>query len=49
MATAQGAHWLSDVVTGVLFGTSMAVLAFALVDEIRHAALRRRQTGADAG
>ena len=36
-----GAHWLSDVETGVLLGTSIAVLSFAMVDEIRHAALRR--------
>ena len=42
-----GAHWLSDVETGVLFGTSVTVLAFAGVDEVRHAALRRRQPAAD--
>jgi membrane-associated phospholipid phosphatase len=36
-----GAHWLSDVETGVLLGTSLAVLSFAVVDEIRHVALRR--------
>jgi membrane-associated phospholipid phosphatase len=36
-----GAHWLSDVETGVLFGTSVALLSFAMVDEIRHSALRR--------
>ena len=38
-----GAHWLSDVETGVLFGTSVAVLAFAAVDEVRHRGLRRGQ------
>jgi undecaprenyl-diphosphatase len=37
-----GAHWLSDVETGVLFGSSVALVTFAVVDEIRHAALRRR-------
>ena len=31
-----GVHWLSDVETGVLLGTSVALLTFALVDEIRH-------------
>jgi membrane-associated phospholipid phosphatase len=36
-----GAHWLSDVETGVLLGTSVALLSFAVVDEIRHTALRR--------
>jgi len=40
-----GAHWLSDVETGVLLGTSLAVLSFAVVDEIRHVALRRAATG----
>jgi len=47
-----GAHWLSDVETGILFGTSVAVLAFAGVDEIRHRGLRRSQAGgrmADVG
>ena len=37
-----GAHWLSDVTTGVLLGTSTAALAFAGVDSIRHASHRRR-------
>jgi membrane-associated phospholipid phosphatase len=37
-----GAHWLSDVETGVLFGSSVALVAFASVDEVRHVALRRR-------
>jgi len=36
-----GAHWLSDVETGVLFGSSVALVTFAVVDEVRHAALRR--------
>jgi len=40
-----GAHWLSDVETGVLFGASVALLSFAVVDEIRHAALRRAGEG----
>ena len=38
-----GAHWLSDVETGVLFGTSVAVLSFAIVDEVRHVGLRRSE------
>jgi membrane-associated phospholipid phosphatase len=42
-----GVHWLSDVETGVLLGTSVALLTFAVVDEIRHAALRR-EVGAPA-
>lgn len=37
-----GAHWVSDVETGALLGTSLAVLSFAIVDEIRHVALRQR-------
>ncbi len=36
-----GAHWLSDVVTGVLLGSATAVASFALVDEVRHQAHRR--------
>ena len=31
-----GAHWLSDVVTGVLLGSVCAIGGFALVDEIQH-------------
>lgn len=47
-----GAHWLSDVVTGVLLGASSAVLSFAVVDEVRHLALPRihaRRGQASAG
>lgn len=40
-----GAHWLSDVETGVLFGTSAALLSFAMVDAIRHTALDRTPDG----
>ncbi|MGE5225386.1 MAG: phosphatase PAP2 family protein [Planctomycetaceae bacterium] len=36
------AHWLSDVVAGVLLGTGVALGAAALVAEIRHLAARRR-------
>lgn len=35
-----GAHWLSDVETGVLLGTVCAVASFAIVDVTRHRALR---------
>jgi undecaprenyl-diphosphatase len=31
-----GAHWLSDVVTGVLLGSMCAIAAFSLVDEVQH-------------
>jgi undecaprenyl-diphosphatase len=31
-----GAHWLSDVVTGVLLGSACAIGGFAIVDEIQH-------------
>ncbi len=31
-----GAHWLSDVVTGVLLGSICAIGGFALVDEVQH-------------
>lgn len=31
-----GAHWLSDVVTGVLLGTVCAIAGFASVDEVQH-------------
>lgn len=31
-----GAHWLSDVVTGVLLGSVCAIGGFALVDEVQH-------------
>jgi undecaprenyl-diphosphatase len=31
-----GAHWLSDVVTGVLLGSVCAIGGFALVDEAQH-------------
>jgi membrane-associated phospholipid phosphatase len=37
-----GAHWLSDVVTGVLLGSVSAVASFAIVDEVRLRTLRRR-------
>ena len=37
-----GAHWLSDVVTGVLLGSATALAAFAIVDEVRLRALRAR-------
>ncbi len=47
-----GAHWLSDVETGVLLGASAAVLSFGLVDEVRNVALprihRRRQASGGA-
>ncbi|HEX6230243.1 MAG TPA: phosphatase PAP2 family protein [Actinomycetota bacterium] len=36
------AHWLSDVVAGVLLGTGVALGTAALVTEIRDHALRRR-------
>jgi membrane-associated phospholipid phosphatase len=36
------AHWLSDVVAGVLLGTAVALGSAALVTEIAHAGLRRR-------
>ncbi|MFB3738052.1 MAG: phosphatase PAP2 family protein [Candidatus Velamenicoccus archaeovorus] len=39
------AHWLSDVVTGVLLGTGVALGAAALVTEVRHHALRRWPPG----
>jgi undecaprenyl-diphosphatase len=39
------AHWLSDVVAGVLLGTGVALGTAALVTEIRDHVLRRR-TGA---
>lgn len=35
------AHWLSDVVAGVLLGTGIALGSAALVSEVRHHALRR--------
>jgi membrane-associated phospholipid phosphatase len=48
-----GAHWLSDVVTGVLLGAAAAVLSFGLVEEVRHAVLprlhARRRAQASAG
>jgi membrane-associated phospholipid phosphatase len=43
-----GAHWLSDVVTGVLLGSVCAIGSFALVDEVRSWALRDRSPGASA-
>ena len=36
------AHWLSDVVAGVLLGTGVALGSTALVTEIRDMAMRRR-------
>ncbi|HEX6844581.1 MAG TPA: phosphatase PAP2 family protein [Actinomycetota bacterium] len=42
-----GAHWLSDVVTGVLMGASAAVLSFGLVDEVRHRRERSAQSTAE--
>ncbi len=36
------AHWLSDVVAGVLLGTGVALGAAALATEVRDIALRRR-------
>jgi membrane-associated phospholipid phosphatase len=38
------AHWLSDVVAGVLLGTAVALGSAALVTEIRDVAVRRRET-----
>jgi undecaprenyl-diphosphatase len=35
------AHWLSDVVAGVLLGTGVALASAALVSEVRHHAVRR--------
>lgn len=35
------AHWLSDVVAGVLLGTGVALGSAAVVSEIRHHALKR--------
>ncbi|HEX9123323.1 MAG TPA: phosphatase PAP2 family protein [Actinomycetota bacterium] len=40
------AHWLSDVVSGVLLGTGVALGSAALVSEVRHHALRRWPTPA---
>jgi undecaprenyl-diphosphatase len=37
-----GAHWLSDVVTGVLLGSVAAIGSFAIVDEVRLRLLRNR-------
>jgi membrane-associated phospholipid phosphatase len=31
-----GAHWFSDVLTGVLLGSSAALGSFSLVQSIRH-------------
>jgi undecaprenyl-diphosphatase len=39
-----GAHWLSDVVTGVLLGSVTAIVSFALVDEVRMRALHRERS-----
>lgn len=36
-----GAHWLSDVVTGVLLGSVAALASFAIVDEVRLRTLRK--------
>jgi undecaprenyl-diphosphatase len=36
-----GAHWLSDVVTGVLLGSVAALASFAIVDEVRMRTLRK--------
>jgi membrane-associated phospholipid phosphatase len=36
-----GAHWLSDVVAGVLLGASSAVISFGVVDEVRDLTLPR--------
>jgi undecaprenyl-diphosphatase len=41
------AHWLSDVVAGVLLGAGVALGVAALVTEIRDVAVRRR-AGVDA-
>jgi undecaprenyl-diphosphatase len=35
------AHWLSDVVAGVLLGSGIAIFWFAGLTEVRHAAVRR--------
>ncbi|HSL11314.1 MAG TPA: phosphatase PAP2 family protein [Actinomycetota bacterium] len=34
------AHWLSDVIAGVLLGSGIAIFWFAALTEIRHAAVR---------
>ena len=36
------AHWLSDVVAGVLLGTGVALGSAAVVIEVRDIAMRRR-------
>jgi len=38
-----GAHWLSDVVAGILLGTSCALLTALVVDQIQRREARRRQ------
>jgi undecaprenyl-diphosphatase len=37
------AHWLSDVIAGVLLGTGIAIFWFAALTELRHAAVKRRE------
>ena len=41
------AHWFSDVVAGVLLGTSVALGTAAIVTEVREAWLRRRSAAAE--
>jgi undecaprenyl-diphosphatase len=40
-----GAHWLSDVATGVLLGSVCAIGGFAAVDEVQHRRHRPDTTG----
>ena len=35
------AHWLSDVVVGVMLGSGLAIFWFAAMTELRHAAVKR--------
>jgi undecaprenyl-diphosphatase len=43
------AHWLSDVVAGVLLGTGVALSSAALATEVRDVALRMRGSPVPAG
>ncbi len=42
------AHWLSDVVAGVLLGAGVALGAAGVVTEVRDIVLRRREPGLTA-
>jgi undecaprenyl-diphosphatase len=43
------AHWLSDVVAGVLLGTGVALGSAALATEVRDVAMRMRGSPVPAG